>query len=53
MAGEYVQTVTCATCSDLPALDPVFGLAETIARGTYPALDLEARAPSAARLEAP
>lgn len=50
--GEYVQLVTCAQCSDLPAVDPAYGLAETIARGAYPALDLDARAPSALRAEA-
>ena len=52
MDGEYVQTVTCATCADLPPLDPSYGLAETIARGAYPALDLDARAPSEKRTEA-
>lgn len=31
--GEYVQLITCATCADLPSLDPSYGLAETIARG--------------------
>jgi hypothetical protein len=51
--GGYVQLVTCSTCADLPPLDPAYGLAETIARGAYPALDLEARAPSELRTESP
>lgn len=52
-AGEYVQLVTCATCSDLPALDPAYGLAVTIAKGAYPALDLSATSPTSARRETP
>ena len=53
VSSEYVQAVTCATCADLPDLDPSYRLAETIARGAYPALDLDARAPSEQRTEAP
>jgi hypothetical protein len=50
---RVVQLVTCRGHDDLPALDPAYGLAETIARGAYPALELRDRAPSASRREAP
>jgi hypothetical protein len=53
VSGDYVRTVTCATCADLPALDPAYGLAETIARGAYPMLDVSDRAPSPLRVERP
>lgn len=52
-SGEYVQLVTCESCADLPALDPAYGLAVTIAKGAYPELDLSATSPTSARRETP
>lgn len=52
VAGRVRRSLTCTAHTDLPSLDPSYGLVETIARGTYPALELDALAPSTLRREA-
>lgn len=49
--GREVELRACCAHLDLLALDPNYGLAVTLARGSYPALDLAARAPSRLRRE--
>jgi len=46
-----VELLACVAHLDLLALDPHHGLAVTLAREAYPALDLDARAPSKLRRE--
>lgn len=49
--GDASPLLTCQQHADLPALDPVYGLADTMARVSYPALELRDMAPTAARVE--
>lgn len=49
---RVLRLKTCVAHSDLLPLDPFYGLAETLATETYPALSLADRVPSAARKEA-
>lgn len=48
---RVLRLLTCVAHTDLPALDPCYGLAETVAGDVYPALSLADRAPSAAQRE--